>query len=127
MTAAGEQLSLLAEREDWLEWAPARRPVVRLLQAFDTYLLGYARRDFAVPPEASRLVNRGGGWLHGVALVDGLAVGALSTTRTRAGVHIDVAPFPGAILRGLERPLDAEAAHIARFLGEPVKWSVARG
>lgn len=48
---------------------------VRLLPAFDTYLLGYRDRAHAVPPEHARKVWPGGGWIHPVVLVDGVAAG----------------------------------------------------
>ncbi len=48
-------------------------PQVRLLPAFDAYLLGYRRRDLAVPPALQRRLQRGGGWLHPAVVVNGRA------------------------------------------------------
>src|SRR4029077_1889841 len=42
---------------------------VRLLPAFDTYLLGYRKRDLAVPLPLQRRLQRGGGWLHPAVVV----------------------------------------------------------
>ncbi|TMD46368.1 MAG: winged helix DNA-binding domain-containing protein, partial [Chloroflexi bacterium] len=53
-------------------------PQVRLLPAFDAYLLGYRRRDLAVPPSLQRRLQRGGGWLHPAVVVNGRAVAAWS-------------------------------------------------
>jgi hypothetical protein len=50
-------------------------PSARLLPAFDTYLLGYADRGEVVQPEHENRVFPGGGWIHPVVLVDGLAAG----------------------------------------------------
>jgi hypothetical protein len=50
-------------------------PSVRLLPAFDTYLLGYASRAELVAREHERSVFPGGGWVHPVVLVDGRAAG----------------------------------------------------
>jgi Winged helix DNA-binding domain len=83
-------------------------PVVRLLPAFDTYLLGYADRSETVPPEHLARVWPGGGWLHPVVLVDGLAAG---TWRIERG-DVAVEPF-GDVPRGL----DEEIGDVRRFLG----------
>jgi hypothetical protein len=85
------------------------RGVVRLLGAFDPYLLGYAGRGHVVAPEHARKVWPGGGWLHPVVLVDAMAAG---TWRLDGGA-LRVEPF-GAVP---EEGLAAEAADVGRFLG----------
>jgi winged helix DNA-binding protein len=111
---------------------PGRRPLVRrrtevrLLPAFDTYLLGYRRRDLAVPPSLQRRLQRGGGWLHPVMVVDGKAMAAWTFRRTGklATVRIEsLGPIRGAVLDGLK----AEVADIAHFLAVPTRLEVARG
>ena len=82
---------------------------VRLLGSFDPYLLGYKGRDHAVAPEHARRVWPGGGWLHPVVLVDGMAAG----TWRLDGAELRVEAFgeiPG-------EALEAEAQDLARFLG----------
>jgi hypothetical protein len=54
----------------WLDEAPAA-PAVRLLPAFDTYLLGYRQRTLSVAPEVAARVNAGGGIIHPTLAVDG--------------------------------------------------------
>src|SRR5439155_3357716 len=56
------------------------KPTVRLLPAFDAYLLGYRHRDFAVSPAMERRLQRGGGWLH-PAVVDDRPVAAVCLDR----------------------------------------------
>jgi hypothetical protein len=80
---------------------------VRLLPAFDTYLLGYADRSATVPPEHLARVWLGGGWLHPVVLVDGLAAGTWRLERR----DVVVEPF-GDVPRGL----DEEIGDVRRFL-----------
>ena len=82
---------------------------VRLLGAFDPYLLGYAGRGHAVAPRHARRVWPGGGWIHAVVLVDGLAAG---TWRLRGG-DVEVEAFDEPIP---EAPLAAEIADVRRFL-----------
>lgn len=96
----------------------ARRPampadVVRLIPAFDPYLLGWRDRSFAVPARYAKEVNRGGGWVRGVALVDGRAVATWTIDRSRAGARVRLRPF-GRLARS--SALDAEIHDVERFL-----------
>jgi hypothetical protein len=88
----------------------AARPAgaIRLLPAFDTYLLGYRSRDFCVPAEHARAVWPGGGIVRPTVIVDGRGVG---TWRRTAG-RVEIVPFGG-------EPIDAdeEIADVQRFLG----------
>lgn len=88
--------------------APPEPPIVRLLPAYDTYLLGYRTRDLAVPREHARRVWPGGGVIRPTVIANGLAVG----TWTRAGT---VEPFPGAAVD--ESAVAAELDDVRRFLG----------
>ncbi len=63
--------------------APPVERAVRLLPSYDTYMLGYRRRDLAVAaPHASR-VHPGGGQIKPTLVVDGRAVGVWQGTRRR--------------------------------------------
>ncbi|MFJ6778967.1 winged helix DNA-binding domain-containing protein [Streptomyces yangpuensis] len=90
-------------------------PDVRLLPAYDNYLVGYRSRDLSVPAEHERRVWPGGGQIRATVLVDGLAVGTWSGGRRGAPVKVE--PFPGtepwspAVAAGIAR----ESADIARF------------
>jgi hypothetical protein len=87
------------------EHAPAP-PSVRLLPAFDTYLLGYADRAEVVAPEHERSVFPGGGWIRPVVLVDGRAAGTWRLER-------------GEVVVGAFEPLPDladEIADVLRFL-----------
>jgi len=98
---------------------PVRGVGVRLLGAFDPYLLGYAGRGHAVAPEHARRVWPGGGWLHPVVLVDGMAAG---TWRLEGGV-LRVEPFGAIPARGLA----AEAQDVGRFLGRAIAVELPGG
>jgi hypothetical protein len=110
----GQPGVLLKERLT-LEEKP-HKTEVRLLPAFDTYLLGYRRRDLAVPQPLQRRLQRGGGWLHPAVVVNGRAVAAWSLRKSgsRAGrVLVEPSePLP----RTVRASIDAEVADIARFL-----------
>lgn len=89
---------------------------VRLLPAYDNYLLAYRRRELSVPAEHERRVWPGGGVIRPTVVVDGWAVGTWSGGR-RGGAPV-VEPFPGS------GPFDdATAAGIARESADIVRFS----
>lgn len=105
--------------------APAG-PVVRMLGAFDTYLLGYKSREVAVAPEhrAAIKAEAGGGMIRPVIVRDGVVIGGWNYSR-RGGsptIRIDPADLPAAVRAAVE----AEIADIERFEGEPVTVLVDR-
>ncbi|MET9514325.1 winged helix DNA-binding domain-containing protein [Streptomyces sp. NPDC002994] len=92
-------------------------PDVRLLPAYDNYLVGYRSRELSVPTEHERRVWPGGGQIRPTVMVDGRAVGTWSGGRRGQGLTVD--PFPGtappaaAVATGIAR----ESADVARFYG----------
>jgi hypothetical protein len=103
----------------------AATPQVRLLPAFDAYLLGYRRRDLAVAPALQRRLQRGGGWLHPAVVVNGRAVAAWSLRKSagRGRLQIEATePITRAVRAGVE----SEVADIGRFLDLPVTLEIAR-
>ncbi|HEX9615787.1 MAG TPA: winged helix DNA-binding domain-containing protein [Anaerolineales bacterium] len=118
--AAGRPAWMLAERLDaqpaGLEAQRDRSPSVRLLPRYDTYLLGYAGRELAVPPEHARRINAGGGIIHAAVLVDGRALGTWRIEKKRDRLEILVDPFE-ALDPLLLPELETEAEDIGRFYG----------
>ena len=55
-------------------------PRVKLLGHFDPYLLGYKDRGFALDPAYAKRVQRGGGFVQAVVLVDGRVAGTWGPT-----------------------------------------------
>lgn len=92
---------------------------VRLLGAFDTYLLGYRDRGFAVRPESVAAVKEGGGgWIRPVIVHDGFVVGGWRAARRGGQVEASINvldPDPE-----LDAAIDAELSDIARFEGAEV-------
>jgi hypothetical protein len=80
---------------------------VRVLPAFDTYLLGYRSRDFMVPPAHARRVWPGGGIVRPTILANGRAVG----TWRRNGGRVEIEPFEDAAPAA-----EDELADVGRFL-----------
>jgi hypothetical protein len=100
-----------------------RRPVVRLLPAFDTYLLGYRSRDIAVPVALQRRLQQGGGWIHPAVVVDGRAVGAWQLRRSGQRSEVVVEAF-APVLRSIRTGIEAEISDIGRFLQLSLTLSV---
>jgi hypothetical protein len=120
--AAGNSAWLLKSRMDWLAEGDNFSPSVRLLPRFDTYLLGYARRDLVVDPNFARRVHPGGGIIHPVVLVDGRALGTWVMKRRKNFLEIILYPFE-SLPDELNPLIEAEVADIGRFLGEEAIWS----
>ncbi|MBG0818792.1 winged helix DNA-binding domain-containing protein [Planomonospora sp. ID82291] len=86
-------------------------PDVRLLPAYDGYLVGHRTRDLSVPAAHARRVWPGGGQIRPVVLADGLAV-ATWTRREGTVAVTPFAPLPPEVEAGIAE----EAADVARFL-----------
>ena len=98
--------------------APRRR--VRLLPAFDPYVIASPRDEPAVlAPERKARVHRPQGWISPVLLVDGRIEGVWRHERARGRLEVRVEPFaepPAWVREGAE----AEAERLAAFFGEPL-------
>jgi hypothetical protein len=94
----------------------ARRGVVRLLPAFDSYLMGHRDRDFIAPPERWRRIMPGGGILRPAIVVDGRAVGKWSSRRSGANLKVELEPFE-PLDSATFTAVEAEVADVRRFEG----------
>jgi hypothetical protein len=92
-----------------------RRIPIRLLPAFDEYLLGWKDRSFAVAADRWKRINAGGGWLHPVAIQDGVVVATWKLERGGRPIHLDVRPF-GPLSTGFRKATSTEATDVARYL-----------
>ena len=97
---------------------------VRLLPAFDQYVVGAGRDDEDVLAAEQRpAVYRPQGWISPVLLVDGRIEGIWR--HERAGDRLDVAVEPFAkVTKRVRAAVDEEAGRLAAFLGgQPqVRW-----
>lgn len=113
---------MLKAHAAWLDelsaHAPAQdhTPIVRLLPRFDTYLLGYQKRDLSVPLQHAKRVNAGGGMIHPTVMVDGRVAGTWKSTSRRNYLDVVVEPFD-ELAPEVHAGLEAEVADLARFLG----------
>lgn len=108
---AGQRCALPAEHT---AETPEPSLDVRLLPAYDNYLVGYRTRALSVAAPYERQVWPGGGQIRPTVTVDGLACATWS--KRNGGRTVLLAPFgdvPDDVLAGIA----AEEADIARFLG----------
>ena len=86
----------VGEQRAWTLRGAARHPrgrIVRLLPAWDNYLMGHRDRDFIAGPERWPTVMPGGGLIRPTILVDGVAVGTWSVRRKGREIRVDLDPF----------------------------------
>jgi len=134
LEAVGEELVevAVAGRPAWLPRSRAGRldepstpdDLVRLLPAFDPYLLGYRDRSLVVAPERERDVHPGGGVIRPAVLVDGRLAGTWRTRKRSSGLLVEVSPF-GPLTAEVRAALASEADDVGRFLGVPTTLRVA--
>lgn len=91
---------------------------LRLLPAFDNYLLGYKARAF-VPAERIGEVYVGG-LIRATVVLDGRVIGRWQLTRGKNGVAVEVHPF-SAFDRAQTAAVRKEVEDIGRFLDVPAE------
>jgi hypothetical protein len=109
---------------------PARphRPLgapVRLLAAFDEYLLGYRDRSACLRADVDRYVTKNGVFLATI-VIDGDVAGVWRRRRTGTGVTITCEPFRPFDER-MVAGVESEALRFARFVEASVRVEWARG
>jgi hypothetical protein len=87
---------------------------VRLLPAFDEWLLGWASRAPILLAAHAKRVTPGGGVIRPVAIADGRIFATWRLDRPRRRVELD--PF-GRVTRAMRAGIDAEVEAIGAFLG----------
>jgi len=98
-------------------------PTVRLLPAFDAYILGYADRDLAVPREYRTKIFHGGQTVPTV-MVDGIAASTWRYERRTRHIQIDAHTFQ-PMGSNLDKLIAQEAEDIGRFMEKRVELSIA--
>ncbi len=107
--------ALAADLDELREAQP--EGVVRLLPAFDAYVVAAPRDVPAVLPAQRRAqVYRPQGWLSPAIVVDGRIAGVWRHERTGSALRVEVEPF-GTPARALRDGVRAEAERLAAFLG----------
>jgi hypothetical protein len=90
---------------------------LRLLPAFDNYLVGYRDRDLIIAADRVSRVYIGG-MIRPSVLQDGRVIGTWRLIRTRGAATVEVTPFD-PLTRKAMAAVEAEAADIGRFIEAP--------
>jgi hypothetical protein len=93
---------------------------IRLLPAFDTYLLGYRGRDLAVEKPLQLRLQRGGGRLDPAIVSDGWAIGSWSLRKSASKAEV-AADVMEKVTVAMASGIEAEVGDIGRFLGVPTE------
>jgi Winged helix DNA-binding domain len=118
----GSQAWMLAEHVPEVEVAEPSG-VVRLLPAFDHYVVAAPRDREAVLPEALKSrVYRSQGWLSPVLLVDGRMEGLWRHERKGGRLIVEIEPFAEQP-EWVRRATEEEAERLTRFLGGELEFS----
>lgn len=90
-------------------------PVVRMLPAFDPFLLAHAAKDHLVHRTHYKRVYRNQGWISPVILIEGRVGGIWSHVRKSGKLRIEVDPFEKFPKR-IRTLIEEEAESLAGFL-----------
>ncbi|MGZ4666085.1 MAG: winged helix DNA-binding domain-containing protein [Frankiaceae bacterium] len=120
----GVPMCLLAKDAATLRAAPAgpaaSTPTVRLLPAFDQYVVAASRHAERVMPVGTReQVYRNQGWLSPVLLVDGYMAGVWRHERSGSRLRVMIEPFD-ALTPAARAGAEDEAGRLALWAGAPV-------
>ncbi len=94
---------------------PARGRVVRLVPAFDPFLLGWPTRELSLPKRYERKVFAGGGMFRPAVLADGVAAGTWSVVRRGDPRTVTIRAFDRIAAR-VRRAAETDAADVVGFL-----------
>src|SRR5260221_11302608 len=82
---------------------PSDTPDVRMLPAYDNYLVGYRTREASVPALHQARVWPGGGLIRPTVIADGLAIATWTRTSGARSIHVDAfEPVPPQIELGID-------------------------
>ncbi len=115
VTVEGEKVWLPRKSLKQLKRVNLGETVVRLLPAFDPFLLAHAVKDHLVERAHYKRVYRNQGWISPVILIDGSAAGIWSHARKGGKLFVEVAPFE-KFPKKIRALIEEEAASLARFL-----------
>jgi len=93
---------------------PVARDLLRLLPAYDTYLMGHRDRDFIAGPERWPELGPGGGILRPAITVGGAAVGSWRLRRRAGKLSAELLPF-AELDAATRESIAAELSDVARF------------
>ncbi|MDT0440149.1 MULTISPECIES: winged helix DNA-binding domain-containing protein [Streptomyces] len=116
---ADEASTLPTEHVPEMDLTPSAAPDVRLLPAYDDYLVGYCSRALSVPAAHERQVWPGGGQIRPAVVADGLARGTWTSRTSSTDTDVSLFAPDSEEAAALAKGIATESADVARFLGSP--------
>jgi len=120
---AGASASFLAADLGTLKAASAPKSV-RLLPAFDSYVVGFRPRGLLVDAVHEPKIFRPQAWFSPVVLVNGRAAGIWERERRGGRLEVRIEPF-GRLSAATRRAIAEEADRLGEFLDAPAELQVA--
>jgi hypothetical protein len=120
---ASQPAWLLAADLDALKAAPAAKSV-RLLPAFDPYVVGFRPRELLVDPREEARIFRPQAWFSPVVLVNGRAAGIWERERRGRRLEVRIEPF-ARLSAATRKALAEETDRLGEFLDAPAELEVA--
>ena len=117
VSVEGVRLDLLTADLDAMQRANVESSI-RLLPAFDPYILGHASRDHLFERVFAPRVSRTAGWISAVVLVNGTVVGTWTHTVAAKNLRINVEPFR-RLSSAVKTGIRLRADELAESLGAP--------
>lgn len=99
--------------------------ILRLLPAYDTYVLGYNGREYTVPAEHDSRVWPGGGIIRPIVTLNGRTIATWKFDRSQKPLSIQVESF-ASFESEFEPYLQAEIDDISHFLGVDIEHQLTR-
>jgi uncharacterized protein YcaQ len=115
VTVDGERVWLPRKSLKQLERATLHETVVRLLPAFDPFLLAHAAKDHLVERTHYKRVYRNQGWISPVILINGRVAGIWSHARKGANLSVEIRPFE-KLPKKVRALIEEEAENLSHFL-----------
>jgi hypothetical protein len=88
---------------------------VRLLPAFDAYLLAHSVKDHLIEPRHYKRVYRNQGWISPVVLINGEIAGTWAHRINKGRLEVDLQPFT-KFTSDARQQIEEEIARLAEFM-----------
>jgi len=124
ISVEGRIAQMLEEQIGWLASVTDLPPALQFLPRWDTYLLGYAKRDWLIDPVHEQSLYPGGGIIAASIVLDGKIIGYWNLIHKKPSLRLDAVVFEKP-QRNLEDMIEAEAADIGRFYDRNVILAVS--
>jgi uncharacterized protein YcaQ len=111
---------LLREDIDRLAEISANPSILRMLPAFDPYLLAHAQKDHLVEAANYKRVYRNQGWISPVILLDGRVIGVWFERPRAKQSTLEIEPFQ-LFSKKVRSQIETEAAGLATFLNRQLE------